>query len=179
MRVLTFLLVAVLSAGCASGPVVRTDRDPAVELTRYQAYAWKQPPPISNPLLKQRVVDAIDAELARKGWRQVQEPAAQVLLVANVSAREEQTIAAFYDGPDWNDWGWRGPWPRGPRHVEVSTYTVGTLVLDMFDANTRRAVWRATAEGTVPSSQARIDADAMAAVRGMFADFPPSGQPTP
>ena len=54
----------------------------------------------------------------------------------------------------------------------MHTYKVGTLVLDLFDAKTQRAVWRATAEGTVPSSQERINENAMKAVREMFVDFP-------
>jgi hypothetical protein len=176
MNRILFLLVSCLVAGCSSGPVVQTDHDPEAAFGSYDSYAWRQPPPITNPLLKQRIVAAIDAELDRKGWRQVPEQDADVVLVGNVSARDEQTIDAFYDGPDWNGWGWRGGTNAGRdlRHVQVRTYKVGTLVLDMFDAQTKRAVWRATAEGTVPASQERINEDAMAAVHGMFADFPPS-----
>jgi hypothetical protein len=176
MKTISCVLLACLASACASGPLVQTDHDPAVAFDRLHSYAWKQPPPISNPLLRQRVVAAIDAELAGKGWRQAPETEADVLLVGNVSARDEQTIEAFYDGPDWSGWGWNrvtGAGP-GPRRVEVHSYKVGTLVLDMFDAHSRRAVWRAIAEGTVPESQARIDRDAMAAVRGMFAEFPPT-----
>jgi hypothetical protein len=180
MKTISCLLAACLASACASGPVVQTDHDPAADFGRLHSYAWKQAPPISNPLLKQRVVAAIDAELAGKGWRQAPEAEADVLLVGNVSARDEQTIDAFYDGPDWSGWGWNriaGGTGPGLRRVEVHNFKVGTLVLDMFDAQSRRAVWRATAEGTVPQSQARIDRDAMAAVRTMFAGFPPTPAP--
>lgn len=175
MKSIPVLLAACLLAACASGPVVQTDHDPAADFSGYRAYAWRQPPPIANPLLKQRVVAAIDAELLGRGWQQVLEPDADVVLVGNVSAHEEQTLDAFYDGPGWDDWSWRGSGKAGDglRQVHLHNYKVGTLVLDMFDVDTKRAVWRATAEGTVPDSPAQIDRDAMAAVRGMFRDFPP------
>jgi hypothetical protein len=178
---LLFLLAACLLAGCASGPVVHTDQDATAALDRYRAYAWRQEPPIAKPLLKQRVVAAVDAELAGKGWRRVPEAEADVVLVGNVSVRDEQSIDAFYDGPDWTGWGWRGAVGPGPGlgHVEVRTYRIGTLVLDMFDVGTRQAVWRATAEGSVPATEARMNRDALAAVAAMFRDFPPARPTAP
>ena len=174
MKPILVLLLSCLLAACASGPAVHTDRDPAVSFAAYRTYGWKQEPAISNPLLKQRIVAAIDAELAGKGWRLVPQTEADVVLVGNVSARDEQTIDAFYDGPGWTGWNWRREmYASGAlQRVEVHTYKVGTLVLDLFDAKTQRAVWRATAEGTVPSSQERINENAMKAVREMFVDFP-------
>jgi hypothetical protein len=174
MKPLLVLIAASLLAACASGPVVHTDRDPQAAFDRYRGYAWRQEPPIANPLLQQRVVAAVDSELAGRGWRKVPESSADVVLVGNVSARNEQSIDAFYDGPVWLDWGWRGSLGPGPglRHVEVRNYRVGTLVLDMFDVQTKRAIWRATAEGTVPGTEARMTTDALDAVHAMFRDFP-------
>ena len=185
MRATSFLLVSCLAAGCASGPVVYTDLDPEARFDSYHTYAWRQQPPISNPLLKQRVVAAIEAELDGKGLRLVPEQEADFVLVGNVSARDEQTIDAFYDGVDWDGWGWHPTmsaggtrYPGGTRYrLEVHTSKVGTLVLDMFDVRTKRAVWRAAAEGTVPTSQAQINDDAMRAVHAMFMDFPPRNPP--
>jgi len=177
MRTLPLLLVSCLAAGCASGPVVYTDLDPGAAFGSYHAYAWRQHPPISNPLLKQRVVAAIEAELDGKGWRLVPEQEADVVLVGNVSAHDEQSVDAFYDGVDWNGWGWRQSANAGGARyrVEVHTFKVGTLVLDMFDVRTRKAVWRAAAEGTVPASPEHRNEDALRAVHAMFLDFPPSG----
>jgi hypothetical protein len=175
MKTIPCLLAACLLAGCVSGPLVQTDHDPGAVFAAYGDYAWRQQPPISNPLLKQRVVQAIDAELAGKGWRLVPEQEADVVLVANVSARDEQSIDAFYDGADWNGWEWRRAVNPGgaPQRVEVHTFKVGTLVLDMFDAATKRAVWRATASGTVSDSPEKNDAAINAALDKMFAAFPP------
>jgi hypothetical protein len=180
VKILSLTLVAGLLAGCASGPVVHTDRDPAAAFSGYRTFAWKQQPSISNPLLKQRVVAAVEGQLGSKGWRLVPEADADVVLVGNVSARDEQSIQAFYEGAAWQDWGWRGYGDPalGLRRIELRNYRIGTLVLDMFDAKTRQAVWRATAEGTVPSSDAQREKDALAAVGKMFSGFPPPDPPT-
>lgn len=172
MKPLPILLAACLAAGCATGPVVEVEDDPSIDFRRYHSFAWKQEPPIGNPMLRQRVVAAVDAELAAVGWRRVPEADADVVLVGNVSSREDTSLSYFYAEDDWNGWNWSGQGRRLNR-VEQHTLQVGTLVLDMFDGHTRRAVWRGIAHGMVPESEARRTRDAMAAVRGMFSGFPP------
>ena len=54
----------------------------------------------------------------------------------------------------------------------VHTYDVGTLVVDMFDANTKQAIWRGNASGTVPRSPEKLDAAVEAGLAKMFANFP-------
>ena len=125
--------------------------------------------------MRQRLVAAIEARLQAKGWSSAPESEADIALVGNVASREEQTIETFYEGPAWGEWEWRGVTGHGGyRTTHVYNYTVGTLVLDMFDTRTRKAVWRATAEGTVPSTPKQVDAALQAAVDKMFAEFPPA-----
>jgi hypothetical protein len=172
MKRLSIVLATCLVAGCASGPVVETDRDPSEDISHYRSYAWRQEPPISNPLLKQRIVSEVDSELARKGWQSVPEDRAEVLLVGNVSSREDATLDYFYEGNGWTGWSWR-PGVNSPmQRVELRSFTIGTLVIDAFDANTRRAAWRAVAQGSVPESEKNRTRDAMKAVHAMFRDFP-------
>lgn len=171
MKPVALLLALGLLAGCASGPLVQTDRDPSADFQHYRSYGWKQEPAISNPLLKQRVVAAVDAELAAKGWRQAPEAQADLLLVGNVSSRDDIAMDYYYNDVAWSGWDWR--WGGAGMHrIDVHTFKVGTLILDVFDATTKRAIWRATAEGTVPASEAHRSEDAMDAVHRMFADFP-------
>ena len=96
------------------------------------------------------------------------------------ATHQEHRLDSFYDGPMWTGWGWYGPWAWGPPmgyRTQVTTYTVGTLVVDMFDTSTKRAVWSAVAEDTVPNTPAKINADIDAAVARMFLDFPPGKAP--
>lgn len=173
-RLMPLVLVPLLLAACASTPNVHTDHDPAATFASYRSYAWRQQPDVSNPLVRQRLVAAIDAQLRTKGWSLVPEAQADIALVGNVASRQEQTIDTFYEGPGWGDWGWRGVTTHGGyRTTHVYNYTVGTLVLDMFDTKTKQAVWRATAEGTVPASPEKVNAAVQAAVDKMFAEFPP------
>jgi hypothetical protein len=177
MKRLSSLLPILLLAGCATHPLVRTDYDPAVDFSRYHSYAWQQEPAISNPLVKQRLVAAIDASLAGKGWVRVPEGgAADVALVGNVATREKQTIETFYGGPRWNDWSWRQDWTGPGVHpdMRITSYTVGTFVLDMFDVGTRQGIWRGSAEGQVPDSPEKVTRAVNNAVERMFADFPPA-----
>lgn len=176
-RLLPLAVAGLLLAGCASSPVVHTDYDPAATFATYRTYAWRQPPPVTNPLVRQRLIDAIEAQLASKGWTQVAEADADIALVGNVATHEEQTLDTFYGGPDWGGWGWQGVGGIAVsgryRTTQIHSYTVGTLVLDMFDTHSMRAVWRGTAEGTVPATPEKVNAAVQKAVTKMFAEFPP------
>ena len=176
--------VAVLSlamAGCASIPAVQTDHDPAADFSRYHSYAWREKPSGGTALAMQRIVARIDEQLQSKGWREVDAATADVAIAAHVATHEEHRLDTFYDGPMWNGWGWYGPWAWGPpmayQRTRVTSYTVGTLVVDMFDARSKRAVWSGMAEDTIPNTPQKINADIDAAVAKMFAGFPPGSAP--
>ncbi|WP_255910707.1 DUF4136 domain-containing protein [Tahibacter harae] len=171
MKLAGFLLSCSLLAGCASSPVIHVQRDPTVDFGQYRTFAWKQLPPMRNPLLRQRVVSAVDARLVAKGWRAVPDAQADVFLVGNVSTREDATLNYFYQDTGWDGWHW-GAHALGMQRIELRVLRIGTLVLDVFDARTLRAIWRGVAQGYVPDSEARKDSEAMAAVQRMFRDFP-------
>lgn len=174
------MVLAAALAGCASTPTVNTDFDPSVQFSNFRSYAWVQKPQGSNPLVEQRIVTAVDAQLQARGWRLVDQNTADIGLVGNVTTQQRQSIDTFYSGPAWGGWGWyRGGWGPGAggSTTTVRTYNVGTLVIDMFDMKTRQAVWRATASSTVSSTPDRNNTQVQAAVDRMFAEFPPGSAP--
>jgi hypothetical protein len=61
----------------------------------------------------------------------------------------------------------------------VHSFTVGTLAVDMFDARTRQAIWRGTADGAIKKNPTKATADIQTAVAKMFATFPPGSAPAP
>ena len=65
-------------------------------------------------------------------------------VVANVSTSQKQSLETFYNG--WGGWGFGG-W--GGVDTTVRTYLEGTLVVDLFNAQTKKLVWRGIATDTV------------------------------
>ncbi|MGO4221186.1 DUF4136 domain-containing protein [Lysobacter sp. TAF61] len=174
--------IAMLS-GCATTPAVFTDYDPGVSFGQYRTYRWAQKPEGYSPLEQQRLVAAVDAKLRERGWTQSTE--AQIDIVANVATETRYSLDSFYSGPAWGGWGWGGGWGGwgccgggwgwGASYGSTTTraYTYGTLVLDMFDSQSKRAIWRGIAQGTIPSNPQRQTTNMLASVDKMFATFPP------
>jgi hypothetical protein len=67
-------------------------------------------------------------------------------------------------------WGWGGPVMSTAR---VVSYTVGTLVLDLYDAQSHNAIWRGTASDVLWNNPQRLKKSLDEGVRGMFDKFPP------
>lgn len=216
-RMLEAILVvlALALSACASTPVVFTDFDRSAQFGNYHTYAWSEPKPAlpeqaappmpqypdravapverradqAAPLMQQRIVDAIDAHLAARGWRRTGAGDADVIISTHVDHRQEYRIDSYYPAYGWGwggygwggygccgwgpGWGWGGGWDSS----YVRAYTVGTLVVDMFDARTHRAIWTGVGESTVQRDPARQIADLDLALQKMFADFPPGSVP--
>ena len=167
--------VALLLAGCASNPTVATDHDPSANFTVYKTYFWLKQPEGVNPLAQQRIVAGVDSRLAAKGWRQVPQAEADVAIVANVASHEEHDLDTMYTG--MGGWGYYGGMGMGSSTTRVRTYTIGTLVVDMFDAKTKRAVWRGTASGTISDKPETNQRNIEYALDQMLNGFPPGSAP--
>jgi hypothetical protein len=181
MKTFAIAVLATSLVACASTPTVHTDFDPSANFASFRTYTWAQKPQGASPLVTQRIVDGIDARLQALGWTQAAD--GEVAVVANIATSQRQTLDTFYSGTGMGGWGWRGGWGggmgMGTATTTVRTYDVGTLVVDMFDARTKQAVWRGTASGTVPTSPTQVNTAVQAGLNKLFANFPPGRAPTP
>ena len=171
---LGLVLLATLAA-CASTPTVHTDSDPGAQFSQYRTYTWLAKPEGVSPLAQERIIAAVDAQLQAKGWTQA--PNGDVGVAAHVATEQRHDIDTFYSGPGWGGWGWYGMGGMGSASTTVRTYKVGTLVVDMFDTKTKKAIWRGTASDTIPSSPEKANAIAQAGITKMFESFPPGSAP--
>ncbi|AKC85880.1 DUF4136 domain-containing protein [Pseudoxanthomonas suwonensis] len=175
-----FALVAV--AACSSTPTVHTDSDPQASFGSYRTYTWLAKPEGVSPLVAQRIVDGVDARLRAQGWTQAAD--ADVAVAAHVTTQQKQTLDTLYSGPMYGGWGWARPGLYGGMGVgmgsattTVHNYTVGTLIVDLFDAKTKQAIWRGTASDTASSSPDKVNAAVDAGIAKMFEGFPPGRAP--
>lgn len=181
IRFLVALTLALALTACVT-PRVYTDYNPSAQFGSYRTYSWREKAEQAPPLMQPRIVDAVDAQLRAKGWTPVAE-GGDVILAAHVATHREYELDSFYRDPFWGGWGWYGGWGRGwgigasYGTTRVRSYTVGTLVLDMFDARTKQAIWRASAESTLSKDPRRATANMQAVVAKMFEQFPPGSVP--
>jgi uncharacterized protein DUF4136 len=146
---------------------IKTDHDHAIDFAKYRTFKWIKEPDPENPLMKQRIMEAINAQLEAKGLTLAADNA-DLGLAANTATKQEQTLDSFYGG--FPGWGWRRYW-GGP--VIVDTYEVGTLLVDLFDTQTKQVVWWASASDTVSDKPEKNSKNLDKAVEKMFKDFPP------
>ncbi len=162
-------------AAC-SGVETHTDYNTATDFSRYKTYYWAKTPTTRNPIMADRIVADIDNRLAAKGWRKAAEGEADAAIAAHVTAHEQERIDTMYNnmGPGgwygYGGYGWAG---AGMATSTVTYYTVGTLIVDIFDAKTKKAIWHATSESTVPDDPAEGQKKIDEAAQQMFKDFPP------
>src|SRR5919106_113620 len=131
-------LVSSVMAGCGYSIKTATDYDPGVRFSDYNTFFLMS----GNPLMDQRVAADIRAALMSKGWLEAPEANARAAVVVHAATKTKHTYETFYDG--WG--GWRYRWGGiGSSTTFVTDYKVGTVVVDIFDASTKEAIWRGSA----------------------------------
>jgi hypothetical protein len=122
---------------------VTVDSDPAAPFATYKTYAWVAGTAAPNPLNEQRLHSAVDARLAGRGL--AKNPSAPDVFVAtHVTTKERKELIS--SGFGWGPW-----WGGGGGYTSVETYVDGTLILDFYDARTKKMVWRGV--GTAAASE--------------------------
>lgn len=165
-NILAFCALLMVST-LAIAQDIKTDHDHAIDFSKYHTFKWIKEPNPDNPLMKQRIMEAVNAQLEAKGLTLAADNA-DLGIAANTATRQEQTLDSFYGG--FPGWGWRRHW-GGP--VIVDTYEVGTLLVDLFDTQTKQVVWWASASDTVSDKPEKNTKDLDKAVEKMFKEFPP------
>lgn len=171
MKALALALILVSGVVVAATPKVSTDSDPQAQFGTYKTYYWAMKPQGNSPLMAQRVVDGVDSRLQAKGWKLGAK--GDVAVAAHITTQEKQSLDTFYSGGALGGWGWRGGFGGGMATTTVDTFEEGTLIVDMFDSRTQKAIWRGTATGAVSSKSDKTETEIDKSLDKMFAAFPP------
>ena len=179
------LLSALVLAGCASGPSIYANADPAANFSGYQTYNFMNPLGTDRPgyssTLSQYLRTAASRELEARGFRKSDSP--DLLVNFNVKTKEKvQTTtsptAPMYGGYYGYRYGYYGTW--GGYDTQVTQYTEGTLTVDVVDAGRKQLAWEGTAVGRIRETarqnpQAAVDE----VMTQIFAKFPVPAPTTP
>jgi len=166
--VCTLFFVAML--GAAFAQQVKSDFDHQANFSQYKTYSWQEVKP-PNSLWDSRIKSAVDAQLAAKGWTQI-DSGGDVAIVAIATSHTERTLQTFYDGMG-GGWRWRGFGGMGEATTSEQDYKEGTLLVDLYDAKTKQLIWRGSAEDTVSNNADKNEKNLNKGVAKMFKKFPP------
>ena len=155
------------------GQQVKTDYDHNANFGQYKTYSWEKVQ-TRDPLLVDRIKEAVNGVLAAKGWTQVDSDA-DVSIVAMQFTQNEQTLNTFYDGfGGGRRFGGFGGF--GDATTTTETYKVGDLVVDLFDAKTKNLIWRGSSSDTLSNNADKNTKNLDKEVQKMFAHFPPQAK---
>jgi hypothetical protein len=176
-------LIGSLVSACG-GIETSSEHDPRYAFGEATTWDWMPEPeedalPGNPPIVYTRVRRAIESTMDAKGLRHDStDPDLRVAYhLALENDVDQTTISTYYD-----DWGLgfysgRVGQSGGGAATVNRTYTAGSLIIDIFDVDTRQLVWRGSGEDTVTRAedpherQAYIDD----AVSSIMRDFPPGG----
>jgi hypothetical protein len=184
VRSVCSVLLAFSLGACAFPIRTSYDADPEADFTRYGSYAWlslepAESPPGSRPggyvssLDEQRIVRAVDAELAARGYRKLAAVGGADLVVSYGIGVKEKTHVARYPSATGvrgdTNYGY-GSWYSNTE-TRVETHAEGTISIHFYDRTTRQAVWVGWAQKRLEQGDdsEEVIAKAIAAV---LADFP-------
>src|SRR5262249_50943744 len=139
---------------------------------QYKTYSFEHVR-TKDPLDVDRIKIAVSAALNAKGWTQANS-GGDVSIVAIEMTQERKTLNTFYDGFG-GGWGWRrfGGGGFGEATTTTDTYSVGTLVVDLFDTKTKQLIWRGSASDTLSNNSEKNIKNLNKGAEKMFRDFPP------
>ena len=154
------MLGLVVFLGACSSIKFTSDKDDSVDFTKYKTYEYygwaEESNKILNQLEQKRVETAFGEEFTKRDMEFVEEGGDLIVTLFIVTQEKTRTTATttstggMYGG--YGGYYGYGPgygWGGGTSHTSYNEYdyTVGTLVIDIYDAKEQRLVFEAVAQG--------------------------------
>lgn len=174
MRIRLSIVVPLilLFVGCSGGnkeiqrvldsPIdVESQVDEDVDLSGYTTWSWLMTETnvagaqaeIKDPQVRSRIVDAVQGEMFKRGFV-LAEDQSDLVMNFHVAIKniDQNYIDAYYEGR-------YTPSYREGSGSKKGEWTEGTLILLLFDADTRQMIWRASAQTEVTADAPTVERD--------------------
>ena len=182
-RILSLLILTAMVSACSSIKVTY-DYDKSFDFNdvkTFEYYGWAaERDKILNQLEKQRIEAAFGEELRKRGMKYV-ESGGDLIVGLFVMAQEKTQYNAPTTGMGYGGyygygpgWGWGPGYGVGMTTTTVSeyNYTVGTLVIDMYDPSNEQLVFESIGTGTVDDNPQSREKKLPGKIAQIMAPFP-------
>lgn len=176
MKKFLFVCVIALLTACSSLKVTY-DYDSQADFTKYKTYAFSDDAlklPVQQ-LNRDRILKAIEAEMAAKGFSKSDNP--DVLVDVHVKAEQKTEATATTTGGGM----YGGPWRYGygggfsTTQINYNQYVEGTLFVNLVDKTSEKIVWQGRGTRTLDenTSPEKRESNINYAVKQIFSKYPP------
>jgi len=176
---------ALFLAGCASKPQIAVESRDGVDFTAFKTYGYVEQPGTDREsyttILTSHFKRAVDKEMQARGYRySTAEPDLQVNFFSNVENRTEsystpQVSFGFFRSRSGVVLGV----PLYGERVDTRNYKVGTVSIEVVDAERKELVWNGVLEGALSRKAMQNPASSVqTAVSQIFARYPVQGAGT-
>jgi hypothetical protein len=140
---------------------------------------WVEQPRTQNPLMADRIVQAVNWQLTARGLRLVRSNADLGITASSVT----REVPNYYYG-GYSSWGWGGPgwgWGWGPgwgwggpmwTATAVDFSLENTTTVNLIDQDTDKTVWHGVREGAISEKPSKASSKTTKAIGEMFEKFP-------
>lgn len=141
-RLVLSCFLLLMSVAAARAQDVAVDFDRSSDFLRFKTYSWVNGIPARNPLIDQQITSGVEAHLAAKGLRRVEQGGdLSVLYMAAVDSDLQVATAGWVTTGNWLSQTHSGISVRS----QAWDVQVGTLVVCLSDGASKNLLWRGTA----------------------------------
>lgn len=154
-KTIIITVVALALAAPAAAQRVYVDYSPLADFGSYRTFKWAETPSPSvydnNPLNHSRIKHTVEYYLIRAGMTEVDDDPDLYVTYHGESSEDFEINTSILGYGFATDWQWDPYWGNasGMTTTTGRTYSSGTLVIDIWDAKTKKLIWRGVMEGTL------------------------------
>ncbi len=182
--ILSLTIITVL-ASCEAMKVT-SDLDPTVDFNKHKTYnvlPWdRDQSELINEFDQKRILNSVHAQMLARGYEKAESGSDISVSTFLLLNEKEQTTAytnhynmggyGYYGG--FGYYGFGGGYGMGTGYTTYSTeqYTVGTLIIDIFDNDTKKLIWQGIGAGTIKEDRSKRDNNIPKVLAKIMASYP-------
>jgi uncharacterized protein DUF4136 len=148
---------------------VMADFDRSAAFYKYQTFMWAQEPEPCQGFMKERIINAVTAELQARGLRLVTSNAD----LAVSAASDSNDIGIGFYADLMGGWNWYQYWAPAPSMKVLEILQSDALVVRLIDSQTDTPVWWAVGFETIREKSEKHPKNLNKHVHEMFEYLPP------
>ncbi len=189
MKNYIYLIVfAVLTTSCGSGVSVTSDYDKTADFSKYKTFTYYGWADKSDQMLtsfdKERIESAFQNEFSMRGWTVDQTKGDAIVSLyivvdqkTSYSSYTDHYNSGMYGGMYAPRYGYGGYGMGTGMGTSTTTttqndYEVGTLIIDVFDSQTKKQIWQGIGKKTISENKSNREERINAGVAKIMKAFP-------